>query len=104
MRIKFIHRCAKLFSIKCKSSLTLLANKVIMSKIKNDASGMRGERSKNNDGQLRDKRNDTHMGTIENQYGRDFNVRSDMQLGTYLQQNNIASLNDLIHSDRGKNK
>lgn len=73
-----------------------------MRKIKNDAPGMRGQRSRNNDGQLRDKRNDTHMGTIENQYGRNFNVRSDMQLGTFLRQNNIASLNDLIHSDHGK--
>jgi hypothetical protein len=31
-------------------------------------------------------------------------VRSDMQLGTFLKQNNIASLNDLIHSDLGKKR
>lgn len=69
---------------------------------KSDAPGMRGYRTRNDDGQLRDKRDDTHMGTIEKQYGRDFNVRSDMQLGTYLEKNNIASLNDLIHSNKGK--
>jgi hypothetical protein len=61
-----------------------------------DAPGMRGYRSRNDNGLLRDKRDDTHMGTIEKQYGRDFNVRSDMELGTYLKQNGIESLNDLI--------
>jgi hypothetical protein len=69
-----------------------------------DAPGMRGVRSRNQDGQLRDKRDDTHMGTIEQQYNRDFGVRSDMQLGTFLKEKGIASLNDLIQSDLGKNK
>lgn len=69
-----------------------------------DAEGMRGQRSRNQDGQLRDKRDDTHMGTIERQYDRDFGVRSDMELGTFLKENGIASLNDLIHSDLGRKK
>ena len=69
---------------------------------KNDAPGMRGDRSRNQNGELRDKRDDTHMGTIEKKYNRDFGVRSDMNLGTYLEKNNIASLNDLIHSNKGK--
>ena len=69
-----------------------------------DAEGMRGQRSRNQDGQLRDKRDDTHMGTIERQYDRDFGVRSDMELGTFLKENRIASLNDLIQSDLGKKK
>ncbi|MBM3878169.1 MAG: hypothetical protein FJ387_00355 [Verrucomicrobia bacterium] len=63
---------------------------------------MRGYCSRNQDGQLRDKRDNTHMGTIERQYDRDFGVRSDMQLGNFLKQEGIASLNDLIHSNRGK--
>lgn len=63
---------------------------------------MRGYRSRNQDGELRDKRDDTHMGTIEKQYNRDFGVRDDMQLGTFLEKHNIASLNDLIHSNLGK--
>lgn len=67
-----------------------------------DAPGMRGTRSRNQDGLLRDKRDDTHMGTIEKKYGRDFGVRSDMELGNYLAKNGIASLNDLIHGDKGK--
>jgi hypothetical protein len=67
-----------------------------------DAPGMRGNRSRNQDGQLRDKRDDTHMGTIERQYGIDLEVRSDMQLGTYLKQNGYASLNDLINRRKGR--
>ena len=67
-----------------------------MSKCKNDAPGMQGCRSRNKDGQLRDKRDDTKMGTIEAQYDRDFGVRSDMRLGSYLKREGIDSLNDLI--------
>ena len=69
---------------------------------KEDAPGMNGERSRNENGELRKKRDDTHIGTIEEKYDRDFGVRSDMELGNYLKQNNIASLNDLIKSDLGK--
>lgn len=68
----------------------------------NDAPGMRGNRSRNENGLLRDKRDDTHMGTIEKQYDRDFNVRSDMHLGTFLQRQREESLNDLIHSEKGR--
>jgi len=67
-----------------------------------DAPGMRGIRSRNQGGRLRDKRDDTHMGTIEKKYDRDFGVRSDKQLGNYLKEKGIASLNDLIQSDLGK--
>ena len=61
-----------------------------------DAPGMKGYRSRNKNGKLRDKRNDTHIGTIEKQYGVDLGVRSDMHLGEYLKQHQIKSLNDLI--------
>jgi len=73
-----------------------------MAKQTNDAAGMKGNRSRNNNGQLRDKRDDTQMGTIEKQYGRDFGVRNDKELGNFLKEQNIASLNDLIKSDLGK--
>jgi hypothetical protein len=63
---------------------------------KPDAAGMKGHRTRNENGQLRDKRDDTHMGTIEKQYGKDFGVRSDKHLGNYLKEHNVASLNDLI--------
>ena len=39
-----------------------------------DAPGMKGYRSRNQDGLLRDTRNDKHVGTVEKQYGRDFGV------------------------------
>lgn len=67
-----------------------------------DADGMRGYRSRNQDGRLRDKRDDTHMGTIERKYDRDFGVRDDMHLGNFLSQKGVKSLNDLIESNRGK--
>ena len=61
-----------------------------------DAKGMKGYRTRNKDGELRDKRDDTLMGTIEKQYGKDFHVRGDMQLGNYLKKRKIKSLNDLM--------
>jgi hypothetical protein len=63
-----------------------------------DAPGMRGYRSRNEDGELRQKRGDTHVGTIEKKYGRDFDVRSDIHLSTLLERESVASLNDLINS------
>jgi hypothetical protein len=62
-----------------------------------DAPGMKGYRSRNEDGQLREKRGDTHIGTIERQYSVDFRVRDDMHLDTLLEQRGISSLNDLLH-------
>lgn len=67
-----------------------------------DAPGMRGIRARNETGPLRQKREDTHVATIEKAYDRDFGVRGDMQLGTLLEKTGMASLNDLIHSDIGK--
>jgi hypothetical protein len=67
-----------------------------------DAPGMRGNRSRNKSGPLRDKRDDTHVGTIEKKYDLDFGVRSDMQLGTLLEKTGKKSLNDLIQSNIGK--
>lgn len=73
-----------------------------MAKKNNDAPGMKGDRSRNETGELRQKRSDTHIGTIEKKYNIDLNVRSDMHLGTYLEKNNIASLNDLINDVNNK--
>lgn len=61
-----------------------------------DAPGMRGQRSRNETGELRQKRGDTHVGTIEEQYGRNFNVRSDMRLDTLLSREGADSLSDLL--------
>lgn len=65
-----------------------------------DAPGMRGERGRNQNGELRQKRSDTHIETIENKYGVDFGVRGDMHLGTLLEQKNVDSLNDLLHDGK----
>ncbi len=67
-----------------------------------DAPGMRGHRSRNKSGPLRDKRDDTNVETIEKQYDRDFNVRGDMHLDTLLEKTGQKSLNDLIHSRIGR--
>ena len=69
-----------------------------------DAPGMKGYRSRNEDGLLRKTRSDKHVETLENQYGVDFGVRGDMHLDTLLEKTNMASVNDLIHSGLGKNK
>lgn len=62
-----------------------------------DAPGMHGLRPRNSsNGRLRGKRGDTHIGTIEKKYDLDLGVRSDMHLDTYLEENGLESLNDLI--------
>jgi hypothetical protein len=61
-----------------------------------DAPGMKGYRPRNEDGELRKKRNDTHVGTIEKTYGVDFDVRSDEHLGTLLKKENVSSLSQLV--------
>ncbi len=59
---------------------------------------MRGYRTRNiTDGELRDKRDDTHIDTIEKKYGITLHGRGDMHLGTYLEKHKIKSLNDLIN-------
>lgn len=73
-----------------------------MTKVKHDAPNMKGERSRTQSGQLREKRGDTHVGTIEKQYGKDFGVRKDMHLDTLLEKKGADSLNDLIHDGKGK--
>ena len=67
-----------------------------------DAPGMRGIRSRNEDGELREKRGDTHVKTIEKQYDRNFGVRGDMHLHTLLQREGVGSLHQLIESDNGR--
>jgi len=61
-----------------------------------DAPGMKGYRSRNKDGQLRDTRDDKHVGTLEKQYDRDFGVRADMHVSTLLKEKGVKSVNDLM--------
>jgi len=64
-----------------------------------DAPGMRGIRSRNQNGRLRRKRSDTLVRTIEKEYNVDFGVRGDMELGTLLRRTEKDSLNDLFHDE-----
>ena len=66
-----------------------------------DAPGMKGYRSRNNDGELRKKRSDTHIETIEKIYSIDFGVRSDMHLDTLLKREGVSSLSELIERGVG---
>ena len=61
---------------------------------------MRGSRSRNQNGLLREKRGDTHVETIEKKYGADLGARGDMHLETLLKERGYKSLNDLIHGEK----
>ncbi len=45
---------------------------------------------------FRKKRSDTKIGTIEKKYGKDFGVRSDKKLGSYLEGKGYSSLSELL--------
>lgn len=45
---------------------------------------------------FRRKRCDTKMGTIEKKYGKDFGVRSDKRLDTFLKERGYPSLSKLL--------
>mgnify|MGYP001566171975 CR=1 FL=1 len=50
--------------------------------------------------EIRKKRADTRVGTVEKQYGRDFGVRSDKKLGNYLEEQGFPSLSKLLNATR----
>jgi hypothetical protein len=66
-----------------------------------DATGMRGDRSRDEDGKLRRKRGDTKIETIEREYGVDLGVRGDMHLETLLEREGATSLHQLLRDRRG---
>ena len=53
---------------------------------------------------IRKKRVDTKINTIEKKYGKDFGVRSDMKLGTYLKKSGYSSLSQILKKDDRKRK
>lgn len=57
---------------------------------------MRGTRSRNQDGQLRQKRSDTKAGTIERENGVDLGVRSDKTLGALREELGVTGLKEVI--------
>jgi len=64
------------------------------------AKNMHADRTRDNDGELRQKRGDTHVGNIEREYGVDFGVRSDMRLDTLREKTGLNSIEDLISRGR----
>jgi hypothetical protein len=73
---------------------------VILEKPMSEPSGMRGDRSRDNDGELRRKRGDTHIGSIEREYDVDLGVRSDMHLETYRERTGLDSVEDIVDHAR----
>ena len=53
---------------------------------------------------IRQKRGDTLIGTIEKQYGVDLNYRSDAQLHTVLKNEGVPSLSKLLKMTQEKKK
>jgi hypothetical protein len=54
--------------------------------VRHDDPSMKGQRARTQQGTLREKRGDTEVGTIEEQYHVDFGVRSDMHLDTLIRE------------------
>lgn len=66
-----------------------------------DAPGMRGYRTRNENGQLRNTRDDKHVGTLEKQYDCDFGVRADMHVDTLLNRKGVSSVSKLVQKGQG---
>lgn len=54
--------------------------------------------------EIRKKREDTKIGTVEKKYDRDFGVRSDKKLGNYLKEEGFPSLSKLLDATRNRKK
>jgi hypothetical protein len=56
-------------------------------------------RSRNNNGEIRKKREDTLVGTLRQTYGDDFarGYRSDAELGTVLKREDVTDLSQLFN-------
>ena len=61
---------------------------------------MRGGRSRDENGQLHEKRGDTLIRTIEEQYDVDLGVRGDMRLDTYRERTGLNSIKEIIEDAR----
>lgn len=51
-------------------------------------------------GAVRKKSTDTHIDTIEKKYGKDYGVKSDINLGSYLRKNGYSSLSALLKNGK----
>ena len=71
-----------------------------MTNSQGSASGMRGDRTRDENGQLREKRGDTLVRTIEAEYGVDLGVRGDMRLDTYRERTGLTSIKEIVEQGR----
>ncbi len=71
-----------------------------MGKAVHDDPEMHGERARNETGRLRQKRGDTLVKTLEEEYHVDFGVRGDMKLDTLREKIGATSIEDLIEQAR----
>ena len=67
-----------------------------------DAPGMRGNRSRNDNGRLRAVREDTLVRTIEERYNIDLGMRGDAHIGTALDRYGADSVTELVKMFRGQ--
>lgn len=65
-----------------------------------DAPGMKGIRARDQNGELRQKRADTRIDTLEKEYNVDFGRRGDMQLGTFRDELGVTDLKDVLKRGR----
>ena len=63
---------------------------------------MHTDRTRDANGELRQKRGDELVGNIEREYDVDFDVRSDMRLDTLREQAGLSSIKDLLRYARGQ--
>jgi hypothetical protein len=61
---------------------------------------MHTDRTRDDNGRLRQKRGDTQVGNIEQEYGVDFGVRSDMRLDTLREKTGLTAIDDLVRNAR----
>ena len=73
-------------------------------RVRHDDPGMTGPRSRDLTGKLRQKRGDTLVGTLEEQYGVDFHCRSDMRLETLRKEVGLAGIKELVEAARDAEK
>jgi hypothetical protein len=71
-----------------------------MSERHQQATGMNTDRTRDENGRLRQKRADTLVGTVEREYGVDFGVRSDMHLGTLRDRTGLTAIDVLVSKAR----
>jgi hypothetical protein len=64
------------------------------------AEGMNTSRTRDDNGQLRQKRADTLVGNLEREYDVDFGVRGDMHLGTLRDKTGLTSIDALVGKAR----